>query len=186
MNKISFFTLLLLALLSACTAKETPVPRPTAYPRAAQLPDSTVAVAVGGLESQVNINATSEQPTAGWLDIEYPQLGATTHITVRRPASPAEVEQAIENRRERIRLNLDGRTAEVFTFTTPQGFECELTVSIDGAPTPVQFLGVSPDGFVVSGATVLQGAWEPADSIAPIKDALQRQALIFLQNLNKP
>ncbi|MDE7135919.1 MAG: hypothetical protein K2N91_04750, partial [Muribaculaceae bacterium] len=97
---------------------------------------------------------------------------------------PSRLESAIDNRSERIALNLGGREAEILSFATPYSLDCEVIVDKQGAgATPVQFIATDHRRFVVSGAAHIKGDKMPIDSISPVVDMLRRDVIHSLKTL---
>lgn len=178
---------LFIFLLASCSGGGTgdsAVPRRTAFPRVPVLSDSTVALYIENLSFDISSDAVVSRPSDAWLDAFYPLLGATMHLSVNRPATPEAFEEAYDNRMQRISLNLGEASAEVSRFVSIGGFDCEMVVASDGVATPVQFIASGPEGLFVSGSFVMGGSVEPADSIRPVIEALQTQALLLLNTLH--
>lgn len=159
------------------------VPRRTAYPRLELYADSTVTARIGGVAFDIKADADTAMPREGWLDIAYPRYRATMHVTVRRLASGKEAEEAIANREQRMILNLGERTGTASEFENGAGFVCRTLTSLDGGPTPVQFMAYRSDGCFVSGVAAIDGPSEPADSMAPTVRALAADTEILLRSL---
>ena len=157
------------------------MPKRTAYPRTAVLPDSSVAVSAGPFSININVSATVSRPRPDWIDAEYRSLGATLHISA--TDHPHKADET--NRRERISLNLGGASASVRSFTSPSGYRCEIVTTAEGPATPVQFIAVV-DGQMLSGVFVLSGKTSPADSIRPIVYELEREATSILSSIGAP
>lgn len=170
--------------VAACSrSAETPIPRRTAYPRIEAYADSTVTAHIGHLAFDIAAQADTVMPRAGWLDIAYPRYRATIHIAVRHLDTGQELAAAIDNRLQRMGLNLGDRAAVASDFENRAGFSCHTVTSLDGGPTPVQFVAYNAGGYFVSGAAAISGASEPADSVAPTVQALARDAEIILKSL---
>ena len=135
---------------------------------------------------EVNTAAVINRPAPGQLDISYPAYRATVYLTARR-LPPERLESELDNRRERISLNLGGVAAYTEHITSDNGqFECALVTARDAATTPVQFLATDGEGCLISGAAYL-GDLTPgtsADSIAPVVAALQRDIRHALHKLS--
>lgn len=169
----------MLLCVAACSDSKTrPMPRRTAYPRTAVLSDSTFHASAGHIIMELNAMAQARTPRPDWLDAEYRPLGATLHLSATDNADEA----SIANRRERISLNLGGATARVTGFITPSGFRCEITSTAEGPATPVQFIALRGK-TMVSGAFVMSGKTTPADSIRPVIEELEREAIAILNSL---
>lgn len=169
-------------VMAACSQSQPPVPRRTAYPRIEPYSDSVVTAAVGPVGFSIRAEADTAVQRPGWLDISYPRYNAITMLTVRRFGSRAELDAALANRMQRISLNLGDRTAASEEFTNGAGFICRLIVSLDGGPTPVQMIACDTAAHIlISGASVIDGPAEPADSVAPAVDALAADARKILK-----
>lgn len=178
------FLVFLLVSCSGGGGEDAAVPRRTAFPRVPALSDSTVEFSVENLSFGLSADAVVSRPSGAWLDAFYPSLGATMHLSVNRTATPEAFEEAYDNRMQRISLNLGEASAEVSRFVGIGGFDCEMVVASDGVATPVQFIASGPEGVFVSGSFVMGGSVEPADSIRPVVDALQKQAFLLLNTLH--
>lgn len=172
--------------LAACGPKDagTAVPRRTAYARVAEYPDSTRTIDVGPLSMLVNSYAEVTETAPGWADVSYPLYGAAIHLTARHFADRAELDAAIDNREERIALNLGDNTAEQTEFVNKADFSCLVVRTLAADPVPVQFLAVGPRGDMLSGSVAFFGRTEPYDSVAPMVDALYAHTLALLHSLD--
>lgn len=161
------------------------IPRRTAYPRP-QLPDTVLAdYKDAPLHFEVNSDATTSSPKEGWLNIRYPMLGATVHVTF-TPTTTSDIDEVRHNRMERLMLNAGDRPSNHSEFTNSEGFDILLSET-DGATTPVQFLASDGERWVVSGAAYFDNpaATSSSDSIRPMIKAIKRDLLEALKNLSE-
>ncbi len=180
---------LLIVLTAGCSGADSsaPIPRRKAYPRI-EIPDSTYHSDAGlpyslQINDSARGNVTRSDSRDRWVDVEYPAHNAVIYYTFSTVA-PAELASAIDNRSERIALNLGGREAEILSFATPYSLDCEVVVDNQGAgATPVQFLATDHEGLVVSGAAHIKGDKMSIDSIAPVVDMLRRDIVHSLKTL---
>lgn len=182
------------AIVAACSggAADRPVPRPEAFARI-DVPDSTFRpVDSLGLRFEANAAAvttaeTRPQSDARWFTIAYPTLGATVYCTATPARTPAERREAEANRAERIALNIGDNPSEQISIESADGFSGLVYVTPAGSLTPVQFLAVGPDGWVVSGTATLRQAPPAAraDSVRPVVDALRRDIIHALKTLSR-
>lgn len=171
-------------LLFSCTGeKEKSFPRRYAYPRIELYADSTKTVTLPSSTFNINAAATVESPRPEWLDISYPRYGAVLHISENTLATPAQLDEAIANRRQRIALNLGDTEAESLEYTTPNGFSILQIKALDASGTPVQFIAVK-DLTLISGAFVFTHQSTNLDSISPIITALNTEASTIANSLN--
>lgn len=176
--------ILLLAACSGGAGDDTAVPRRTAFPRVPDLSDSTVVITVGNICFELSSDASVSHPSETWLDASYPVLGATLHMSVNRTYTPEAFEETLDNRLQRISLNLGDASAGVSRFVNENGFDCEMVVAPEGVATPVQFMAVWQRNVFVSGSFVISGSIAPADSIRPVVEHLQSQAVLLLNTLH--
>lgn len=161
------------------------VPRRTAYPRP-QLPDTAmIASRQAPMHFLVNAEARDTAPRPGWLDVAYPTLGASVHVSF-TATDPLNIKAVKENRMERLMLNLGDAHAANSEFVNPAGYDILLSEA-EGSLTPLQFLATDDSAWVVSGAVYFADpqAAEAVDSMRPIISALRRDLLKSLENLRE-
>ena len=174
--------LALAAAAAGCTGGSPAgsVPRPTAYPRAA-LYDTVYALRGLPAHFQVNASAVVEFPggdsarNAGaplWADIRYPAYNAVLHCTFTPVADDESRRQVVDNRTERMALNLGYNTAEQTEITAPSGAVSVILTSTGQTLTPVQFIS-STEKWVVSGAMMFDRDSVSTDSVLPMIKAVR-------------
>lgn len=178
------------------------VPRRRAYPRI-ELPDSAftfIQTESNGLSLSPSIspslslamnNATeyavhSKEGNASlFIDVDYPGLNAAIYFTI-TPVDNTTLAAVIDNRLERVSLNLGGADAELLEFDSPAGFENKVFVSRADISTPVQFIATDGETTVISGTSFLKDASAAnADSLAPVVNMLRRDILHTLKTLHR-
>ncbi|MCM1110096.1 MAG: hypothetical protein NC336_02685 [Clostridium sp.] len=184
-----------LLVASACHRSATadiPVPRPEAYPRVQVYPSDSM-VEAGGLPVRLLVNGyapatiTRRDRDNAWVNIRYPRYGFEIFVTVTTVGGDtARLAAVVDNRLERIGLNLGGSEARLDEFLSDdRNFEVRL-VEAPGNPTPLQFLAVGRGGEVVSGsAAPTDPSVNPAavDSLAPVVEDLRRDIMTTLRSL---
>lgn len=183
---VAILALPLLLCLGVASCRDrsegAPVPRRYAYPRV-EVPDTAaVTYRIGGVEARLSAVAEVASERPEWLTAAYAPLGATLYLATAPAPDEDAVAEALANRRRRVSLNLGGAQARTDRFTTPEGFDVELIVCREAVTTPVQFIATGR-GKVVSGAFVLYGSTEPADSLRPIVDILERETFAIARSL---
>lgn len=127
----------------------------------------------------------SDRNGSQFIDVSYPGLHSTIYFTF-TPVSTATAAEVIDNRMERIGLNLGASEAELLEFDTPDGFENKVFVSRGDISTPVQFIATDGHTTVVSGAAfVIAASAATADSIAPVVDMLRRDIVHALKTMHR-
>lgn len=180
-------TTLLLAAMCACGPHRPSTdqrPMPVAYARP-NLPDTLLAAPdFAPLSFPVNASATLSSEHRGWLNVAYPTLGATVHITF-TPTNADSISSVQENRMERLLLNAGDNYTDFSEFTNPAGFDIIVATS-EGGLTPLQFLATDHDKWVVSGAVYFSNpeASTAIDSIKPIVGAIRNDIVRGLTSLN--
>ncbi len=177
-----------LSALSCTRGHSTSTPRPEAYPRIA-MPDSTFTqMNISGISLAINDGAVAdvEEKENGdcWITIGYPSFSnASIYLTLSNATKDEPAEAIVDNRRERMALNLAGADGIATTLTSSGGWDCEMITSRSALSTPVQILA-SKDGRVISGTVYLQiPHTTPTDSVSPVIDALERDMLTLLKAL---
>lgn len=164
------------------------MPRPEGYPRIALYEAVYRSDSIGPVifESNAGTAVTERRQGAdgtGWLTLAYPRYGATLYLTA-SPATASTLGDIIDNRLERISLNIGGATTELTELTGKGGWHGRVTLTPSGSATPLQILATSPRGdCVVSGALFLERAATATspDSLAPALEAV-RDDLIHAVN----
>lgn len=180
---ISLFVAL---FLSACGARqEAPVPRPTAYPRVADPGVEYVAVDSLPVVFEINSSAELTRPRADWLNIRYPEWNVTVHVSL-TSVDPTEFERAIDNRMQRLHLNIASLSVtDEVEFDTPD-FSSVLLSSPDSRSTPLQFIAAGDSTMIISGVAFFENVSPHAsvDSLAPVVKYLRRDLTHTLTNLS--
>ena len=142
------------------------VPRRYAYARIEPYDTVRTEHSAGPVQLSINKGADVSHPDGKpeWLDASFGRYGATLHLST---IMTEDIDVALANRRERISLNLGGETV----------------VSRDPSATPVQFVAYG-EGVLVSGAFVIAGSTEPADSLRPICTELEKEAFAIVNSIH--
>lgn len=180
-----------LTLLGACSSgndNSAPVPRRRAYPRI-EIPDSTFTIvdnAPNSLQINAGANVDNTSDNSGkWITVSYPGLNAKIYYTF-TPVDNSTIDAVVDNRIERINLNLSGHKAEFIPVDTREGFTGQIVVDRFGGTTPVQFIVTDRGSVVVSGAAFLPAASEATtDSLSPVVDMLRRDIIHSIKTLKR-
>ena len=171
---------LAVAALAGCSkAPDTSVPRPRAYPRIALYDTAYRVVEAAPVCFEANAGAEAEcRP--GACDIRYPRYGATVYVgvTAVRPENGG-IAAHIENRLQRMALNLEGVPSHHAEVAVPPGCVARLVIADGPSATPVQLLYAdtvrcivaSAAAFLHDGTLRVRGAGA-VDSLRPVTDAL--------------
>lgn len=183
------------ALLAGCTSDtaHTPVPRRTAFPRITLC--DTLYAAVDSLPVHIELNSalkadvTKRMDGSVWLTARYPAYNATLYVTL-SPVTESEVESVIDNRTERMHLNINGAGINIEEADNASGYRSNIVRTLSPSSTPLQFLAVNPARarWVVYGSVFFEGssATTSLDSIMPVYDAVARDlrhAMLTLSDL---
>ena len=168
---------------------DTGIPRPVAYPRPV-IYDPLYTSA--GLPADFEVNASATVTDAGksatsenqpvWVDITYPAYGATLHCTFTPVDDEASREKAMDNRLERMALNVGDNMAEQTELTSPGGFTTIILSTMGRTLTPLQFLSVG-DCWVISGAMRFHAEAVETDSVRPLIDAVKTDIIHAAENI---
>ena len=162
------------------------IPRRPAYPRI-ELPDSVFGhrdrLPLGMEVNESSVAEITRDDASGvWINVTYPGQNAQVYYTF-TPVTEDGVAEVLDNRLERISLNLGGNSAKMTEFLTPSGLAVRLFEGGNVA-TPVQFLATDNATLVVSGSAFLPEL-SPAtsDSLSPVVKMLERDIVHSLQSL---
>lgn len=174
--------------LGGCSAddrKADAVPRPMAYPRVAAL-DSVYFISDStAVRFDVNASATLSVKSPYWFDIKYPAYSATVFVTVTKTTADS-VAAVIDNRRERVMLNVGDVAAVTMVPCNSDEFTSYIYRSPSVRSTPLQFISTDGHSTVVSGAVFFGDVAPdaPVDSLAPMVAQIQRDITRSLDNLS--
>lgn len=180
------FCLVLLALtLSSCSGHDsgsTAIPRRQAYPRI-QLYDTLYTDSGLPAGFETNSSATVIRDNSGksdagpvWIDISYPAYEATVSCTFTPLADDRSRQAVIDNRLERMSLNLGDRYAEQTEMMSDGGYSTIILDSKGTTVTPLQFLSAGRQ-WVISGAMYFNRESVNADSVRPAIDAVKNDII---------
>lgn len=155
------------------------------YPAAYSVVDSVPLRIEANASAVASVEAMPQG--AVWLNLAYPAYKARVYVTF-TPVTADNVESALENRAERIGLNIGNAETESEHFTTPAGYYVTLIKSPQSLPAPVHFIAVNPESpqWLVSGAAVFDGTGPqvPADSIGPAIEIIYRDVSHAMSHLS--
>lgn len=180
----AIITLATVPMLVGCQGSDkaeppTPsVPPAKAYPRLAlPLADSLTAVGDEGLRIMVNpaANIVTEPVGDGAstaVTAIYPGLGIAIYYTLRRVKAD-EQQSEVDNRLERISLNLNGTPARTDFTAADCDAEGFIVETKSASLTPIQML-VAGNGYIVTGTAFIDNTETAAayDSIRPLIDMI--------------
>lgn len=180
--------LLAVAIADSCTerGRGDAVPKPEGWPRLTLPGNSYTAHAVGParlcFNSEATVGIDRKADTSWWITVTYPQFrNATLYLTL-SATSPAEFENALGNRRERMELNAGGATTILTELTSAGNWHCELAETVTSLTTPLQLLATD-SANILSGAFYLNlPPGSSPDSIAPMVRTVRDDMLYLLKN----
>lgn len=168
---------------SAEIASRAACPRPMAYPRPVIYDTVYAAAPDMPVRFEVNVQATLLAPAVSgsapagtrWLNVGYPDYGATLFCTFTPVSSDADRSKVVGNRMERMMMNLGDNYATQTEVASPDGGYSSVIISSLGQTlTPVQFVSQGRQ-WVISGAlqfnTPADAPIRP-DSVKPYIDAV--------------
>lgn len=200
-----FSRLLPLALiLSACAGNDRTdcasdigarpaCPRPVAYPRPFIYDSVYVTAPDMPVLFEVNANASLYRPDVNgsapagtrWLNVVYPAYSATLFCTFSPVSSDGDRRRIVENRMQRMMMNLGDNYATQFEIASPDGYSTMILSSLGPTLTPVQFISQSRR-WVISGTMQFEAAdgrpLKP-DSVKPYIDAVAADLIHAAGNL---
>lgn len=184
MNKF-VATLFLLATLAACR-QEVATPRPMAFPRVATCDTIYRLVDQAVIPIEVNAAANVEVAENGrWVNVDYPSYNGRLALTLGIYNRHDSINAAVENRIERMSINVGDFAAEQTSIDSPLGIHSVLLTTQAHCVTPLQFISTDRRRFLVSGSFSFNGpvGKEKSDSLSPVIDALRTDILHLINNL---
>lgn len=165
----------------------SPTPRRRVYPRPRILSQEYFVPESLPLHIEINTGADTlceRRPDGSvWLTVGYPDYAATVYWTLTPVKHKEDVRGVIDNRMERMSLNIGDDRAEIYEFSSQGGFEGAVMKASGVSSTPLQFVGADMNKWVVSGTVWLSSPGVAADSLQPYVDALSRDIARALSSL---
>lgn len=167
---------------AACSRQRpAPIPRPAAFPRPVVYSESYHTDTLGGLALEVNDSAHLSSPQPGWFNLEYPAYKTIVNCTLTRGGNIAE---ALNNRAQRMALNIGAAGGDIEQFTSRSGLYVTLITAPEAMRTPVLFLATDSTSMLLSGVAVASlSPSTPVDSVAPQVTALAADMRRLLRQL---
>lgn len=189
MTRLTLLLTVLILFLTGCHRKEeTLVPRRTAYPRV-ELYDTIYKEAISSpVKVWVNSSATTEVSRRNendtWINVRYPRYRATLSLTLIE-ATGENLKKALDNRNERISLNLHGVECST-TGTSYKDVTGIIPVAERPCVTPVQVLATDKSSFLLTGALTFDGdTSRDTEEIAPAVNAVKNDLLYMINHLKQ-
>lgn len=136
------------------------------------------------VNSEADVTVRRATKEVVWVDISYPPYNATLYLTISF-AEGAALDSAIDNRLQRISLNLGQASAERRDISSTSGeFEGIMLRATSPVTTPLQFLATDDKRVAVSGVLVMEQAAVNPDSLAPAIYALHSEFKQALSSLS--
>lgn len=172
--------------VAACSGPDSSgvaVPKRRAYPRIEPYPEMYEPVPGIPVRFEINSDAGFRADSSGYLfDVAYERFGAVLHCTY-SPVTRGSAAHVLDNRYERMDLNLGENTAELLEIGSGRDVNAVILTSPSAEVTPVQFLATDSVSFVLSGALVIERSGTP-DSIFPILQSVKRDLVHGLSGLS--
>lgn len=176
--------------LSECTNSETYTPRRTAFPRLNLCDTLYVKSTLLPINFEINAEtiATSDSSHTSndgskWINVFYPKYNATLYCTY-TPVSKATINNVIENRIERISLNIGSNSFELIENNNISDVDIQVFSTPTNIVTPLQFIATNNSTWVISGAFCFNERDNiSTDSISPIIKAVKNDILHTTSNL---
>lgn len=173
------------AVLVVGCSRDVSTPRPEAFPRM-EIYDSAYVDVDAAIPLSVNASATAEVLKNGkWIDVVYPRYGGEMSVSIVFPLEYRSLEESIENRWERMRMNIGDFYAELTELTTPAGVEAKILATQACCVTPAQFVASDGKRYLVAGSFSFNSPIDRAktDSVAPYVAAVVNDMIHLIKAL---
>lgn len=158
------------------------IPRPKAYPRLTIYgPEYVNAGLPAGFRTNRAADVDTVDARGQWYDVCYPAYGATMHLTF-RPVDSSTRDAIVDNRLQRMALNIGDNFAEQTEVESHSGFTTIILTTTGPTLTPLQFLSVGGQ-WVINGALQFDASEVVADSVMPIIEAVKADVVHAALNL---
>lgn len=169
-------------------AESAAVPRRVAYPRLSLPKAEYDTMSFGNHHLIFNRSASVETERAEngnrWFTATYPDIDGSQLMVTAIECAPEAIASILDNRAERINLNLSGNPGEVFELDDSI-LSGQVIVS-RSISTPIQFLATDNQSLVVSGALYMPKLTaQTRDSLAPAIDYVFSDVVAMLENLSR-
>ncbi len=187
MSKFSSCIILLLIsiLYFGCDNNNSyPTPRPTAFFRIPTYDSTYILLPDKHIHFEVNASTiiSKDSTNKQWYNIHYPQYNATLHCSF-SPAMPSTIDDIINNRVERISLNIGNNYHITTELTNDYKFSSSIIKTPNGSINPIQFISTDNKYWVISGSMLLKNASAKNDSLQPVINAVERDIIHALKNI---
>ena len=184
-------------LFSECSNNDSSnMPRRKAYPRIdihdstfSSLPSSPVYFEIS-TAAKVTLDSVNTGKETGknsrWFNLSYPAYDAVIMCTF-TPVNKTTINEVIDNRTQRMKLNSGNLTSELTELTNANGFNSQILTTLENKVTPIQFISSDIDDWVVSGAVYFNNNNDSVDldSKKPIISAIRRDIIHALKTIKK-
>lgn len=199
---IAFFTMLpiwIIAIVfslffSDCSNdKQANMPRQKAFPRTnthdstfVDLPSAPMHFEISS-QAEITLDSINTGKNTGensrWFTLLYPQYNVEIYCTF-TPVNANSLDNVIDNRTQRMKLNAGDLTSELTELTNANGFNSQVLTTIESQVTPIQFISTDNKNWVVSGAVYFKNPHNNnLDSITPIINVIQRDIIHSLKTI---
>lgn len=179
-------------VLSECTADDIkPIPRRTAYPRI-EICDTTycksallpITLEINSKATAISLNNKHGNDKSQWIDINYPTYNGVLSCTFSPATDTFSLNKILENRTERIALNLGETSFEVTDISNIYGISGKIYFTQTNMVTPLMFVATDHDKWVLSGSFGFNSSQVITfDSVAPIIEAVNNDLIHAIKNL---
>lgn len=178
---------LLVFLFAGC--KKGYVPKPYGYPRIERDTASYRLFNSPEFPLQFDIAAEADAVLRGnatsavWLDISYPDYGATLYCTY-LPVSGKDIDEELSKATEFVYLHAAKASSIEAVSFEGEGVSASLYRLYGNVATPIQFIAENNSCFLLRGALYFDFEVDP-DSVAPIVDYLEDDVRRLVETLKQ-
>lgn len=181
-----FILVFVAAVISGCR-NDVATPRQLAFPRIVTCDTIYHPVDNAVIPIDINTSAVVDVTNRGrWIDAYYPTYHGKLSLTLDKYRHSDSIRAAIDNRVERMSINVGDFTAEQTDLHSPDGVHSVILVTSAGCVTPVQFLATDRRRLLVSGSFSFDNpvTKHKADSLAPVIDALRSDIIRLVNSIH--
>lgn len=188
MTRLSLLLPAIALIAGACSGRHDAsggaIPRREAHHRIVECDSATVDLRLPYVTLALNAAAVIDTMTADshnlWVNVTYPRYNAVIRYTL-TTGDASILDEAIDNRQERMRLNAGSNHCDISHFINPSGAEGVIWSHPAACVTPLQLLATDGKTYMISGTAEMRDS--NIERATPVVEILRRDMNITARSL---
>lgn len=181
-----FIIITSLTIICCNDSNKAITPRPIGYARITPIDSTYTHIQHHKIYFATNNSAQviHDSTNTQWYNIVYPQYNAIIYCSF-TPTTESTIAKIIQNRVERISLNIGDNPSISTELKNDNNFVSTIIKTPTGTINPLQFISTDNVSWVISGTLLLKESLSSkSDSLLPVIDAIERDIIYALENIN--